>query len=329
MVTCLVTGGAGFIGSHLVESLLARGDTVRVLDNYSTGTPANLARVVNAIELYPGQLTNLDFVRHAMSGVEVVYHLAPPLQSREVLTEPTAARFADALGLTHVLAAALGARVRRVVYASSLRVYGPSVDHPRHEEEELHPADSYAVAKTAEEQACGICTTIYGLETVRLRYFHVYGPRQPLGSLYATTVAGVLQTMLKGEEPVIRTDAAALEDLIYVDDAVHATILASEMPRLSGKVFNVGNGRAVTPWEVVSVLNSILGTEINPRASTWSEDGGGAHLANVSEAEKALGFGPTTDLEQGLRWCVQSATQRRMLRPPHWHHKGSVRHDEV
>jgi UDP-glucose 4-epimerase len=308
MTVCLVTGGAGFIGSHLVEALLARGHAVRVLDNFSSGTLANLSRVLDAIELYPGDLSDLDFVRERMVGAELVFHLATPNRWPDRLSNPVAARYADALGTIHVLSAARETRVRRVVFASSARVYGPAPGQKLSEVAAPAPVDPYAVAKWTGEQACITCTQIYGLETVRLRYFNVYGPRQSPVGPYAGLVPRVLKAMLAGQPPVLSGRGLETQDLLCVDDAVHATVLAAEAPRVAGKVYNVARGLPTTGRVVVETVNAILATRIEPTYSAAQPPDDLDNLADTTQAETALGFCASTSLEQGLRRCIEAST---------------------
>jgi UDP-glucose 4-epimerase len=363
MSVCLVTGGAGFIGSHLVEALVARHHAVRVLDNCTTGTLANLAGVMNAVELYLGDLADLDFVRRVTSGVEFVFHHAaqtwegaappggagrPALEAVPVPLLPTSPPHhpesfalpeeeaeevcrvkrrtpttaddprdagppgwgpdADVLGTMHVLTAAREAGVRRVVYASSIRAFGQPSGLPCREEDPARPLGPYALAKLGGEQACLACTRLHGLETVCLRYGHVFGPRQPAHGPYAAVVREALSAMLAGRPPVLAGDGLRGQDLIFVDDAVHATLLAAWAPRVSGKVYNVARGRPTTPREVVAALNSLLGTQFEPLYVPHDPDDLD-NLASTARAEVDLGFFASTDLEQGLRRCIESWRQ--------------------
>jgi UDP-glucose 4-epimerase len=330
MAVCLVTGGAGFIGSHLVEALLDRGHVVRVLDNFSTGTLGNLARVMDAIELFPGDVADLDLVSRAASGVELVFHQAPPVRPPAAAAGPLAAQYQDAVGAIHVLTAALAAQVRRVIYASSVRVYGHPPAQPCHEDQPKLPLDRYAVAKLAEEEACLAFTRIYGLETVRLRYTCVFGPRLPPASPYAAVVAHSLglepqegKTPLPPNRKGVGTcDAkgpgpfAESQDLIFVDDVIHSNLLAAEVHRVSGKVYNIGRGRPTADREVVETVNAILGTEVRSAFGSPVLPKDVRNVACVSRAETDLGFCASTDLEQGLRRCIDFC-KPQPVRGPH------------
>src|SRR5262245_52956369 len=207
MAVCLVTGGAGFLGSHLVEALVEQGHTVRVLDNFTTGTPANLARVRDRITVVSGDLIDLPVVREVTRGAELIFHLAAPPYSLYGHADPLATHQAGSTGTLHVLIAARDANVRRVVYASSATVYG----HPP-----TQPLSPYAAAKLAGEHDCAAFTYLYGLDTVRLRYFNVFGPRQHVSSPYAQAILLILRQMLAGHSPVLNGDGLEHADFIYV-----------------------------------------------------------------------------------------------------------------
>jgi UDP-glucose 4-epimerase len=311
MAVCLVTGGAGFIGSHLVDALLAHGHGVRVLDNFSTGTVANLAQAMDRIELVLGDLINLDLVRRAMEGVQLVFHHAAPVAGAYSTLDATAAHDAYVTGTRHVLIAAREAGVRRVVYASSSTVYGRSSPLPLNEESATGPLSPYAVAKLTGEQDCTAFTGIYGLETVRLRYFNVFGPRQSGATPCSDTVLQVLKAMLAGRHPVVPGDGLEPEDFLSVHDVVHANLLVAEARRVAGRVYNIARGRPTTPLEVVAALNTILGTRNQAVRGPARSRGEGRHLADISRAETELGFCPSTDLEAGLRLCVDSYARWR------------------
>jgi UDP-glucose 4-epimerase len=314
MSVCLVTGGAGFIGSHLVEALLARGHVVRVLDNFSSGRLDHLSSVLGRLELFAGDLGDFRFVQKATRGVEVVFHQAMPALPPHQAPDPAGVRSA-ALGTVHLLSAALAARVRRVVYASSLRVYGPTAGLPLDETAPLQPCDLYAFAKAAGEQVCTTFTRVCGLETVRLRYFNVFGPRQPPATPYSVVIARTVEALLAGRSPVLDGDGQTAQDFIYVDDAVHATLLAAEVPRVSGKVYNVARGRPVTARAVAAAVNAALSTRIEPVFSAPRPAVEFDNLGNTLRAEADLGFCAATDLEQGLRRYVAFHAGRREETP--------------
>jgi len=258
MSICLIIGGAGFIGSHLARVLLNRGTSVRVLDNFSTGSLANLPSFAKALHVYQGESTDLNLVRRATQGAELVFHLASPAETGEALGTSDGAQ-AELMAAHCVLQAAWESGVRRVVYASSLRVYGPIQGERCAEGRPLMPRCLAGSAKILGEQTCMEWTRRQGLETVRLRYFNVFGPRQPPRSPYAGPVRLALDAALAEQPTVLDADAHTVQDLISVGDAVHATILAAETPRVSGKVYNVGQGKPTSLKDVSAALAAILG----------------------------------------------------------------------
>jgi UDP-glucose 4-epimerase len=304
MAACLVTGGAGFIGAHLVEALVARGHRVRVLDNFSTGKLENLANVRGEIELLLGDLTNFSDVCEALRGIEVVFHQAGPAASSQAERDPLATRVGSATGTLHLLIAARDARVRRFVYASSSSVYGHGREMPLLESDILQPLTPSAAAALAGEQDCVVFTYTYGLETVRLRYFNVFGPRQ-LDSPHDLEITALIRAMVAGRPPVIHGNGEEPQDLVYVDDVVYANLLALEAPRVSGKVYNIGRGRSTTALEVVDLVNSLLGTRLLPTFEAPRQRHASSRIADSSSAEVDLGFCCSTDLEDGVRRCIE------------------------
>jgi UDP-glucose 4-epimerase len=311
MSVSLVVGGGGFIGSHLVGALLARGHQVRVLDNFSTGVPDNLAAASDKIELFVGDLRDLDLVREATRGAEVVFHQANPTGPAPGLPGTRPAHSAIDFGAIHVLTAAHEARARRVIYASSLRVYSPATLLPVEETAPLQPHDLYAVAKLAGEEACLTHSCLCGLETVRLRYCNVFGPRQPAATSYSVVIARVLEALGGDAELVFDDDGLIAQDFIYVDDVVHANLLAAEAPRICGKVYNIAGRRPVTARTVVATVEAITGARLRPVFGPPRPRRAFDTLANTFRAEVDLGFCAATDLERGLRQCVELSAARR------------------
>jgi UDP-glucose 4-epimerase len=305
MARCLVTGGAGFIGSHLAEALLARGHGVRVLDNFSTGSPANLERVRDRIDLVTGDLTDLDTVRRVCRDVDWVFHQGALASVPRSVADPLATHQACATGTLHVLMGSREAGVRRVVYAASSSAYGGSTKLPKHEGDPTLPLSPYAVAKLTGEQYCAAFAHVYGLETVRLRYFNVYGPRQPPDSPYAAVIPLFLSAMLAGRRPRVHGDGQQSRDFTYVDDAVQANLLAAEAAGVSGKVYNVACGRRTSLLEVVAKVNALLGTRIEPEFDPPRPGDVRHSQADVSAARADLGFAPAVDVDEGLRRCLE------------------------
>jgi UDP-glucose 4-epimerase len=304
MAVCLVTGGAGFIGSHLVEALVARGHTVRVLDDFSTGDPDNLGPVKSRIDVIRGDVTDPEVVREATRGVELVFHQAALASVPRSVADPLATHAACATGTLNVLVAARDAQVRRVIYAASSSAYGDAATLPKDEADRTCPLSPYGVAKLAGEQYCAAFTYVYGLETVRLRYFNVFGPRQLPGGPYAAVIPLFVEAMLAGRRPVIFGDGLQSRDFTYVGDVVQANLLAAAASRAAGKVYNVACGRRTTLLDLVRRINQLLGTRIEPLHAARRPGDVRHSQASITRAQADLGFCPCTDLEQGLRACI-------------------------
>jgi UDP-glucose 4-epimerase len=304
MTACLVTGGAGFIGSHLVEALLASGNTVRVLDNFSTGDPVNLERVRLEIEVLESDLTDLEAVRRAMRGIEVVFHQGALASVPRSVADPLATHAACVNGTLHVLQAAREAGVRRVIYAASSSAYGASTKLPKCENDPTLPLSPYAVAKLAGEHYCAAFSEVYGLETVRLRYFNVFGPRQSPDSPYAAVIPLFLQTMLAGRSPTINGDGQQSRDFTFVEDVIQANLLASAAPGVSGKVYNIACGKRTSLLDLVAKINSLLGTNILPSHRDPRPGDVRHSQADISRAMMELGYRPSYDIDLGLARCL-------------------------
>jgi UDP-glucose 4-epimerase len=305
MATCLVTGGAGFIGSHLVEALVRLGHAVRVLDNFSTGDAANLAAIRDRIEVLNADLTDLDAVRQASRGIDWVFHQGALASVPRSVENPLATHRACADGTLHVLIAAREAGVRRVVYAASSSAYGNSERLPKRESDATNPLSPYAVAKLTGEHYCAAFHEVYGLETVSLRYFNVFGPRQPPGSPYSAVIPLFIRAMLAGRAPLFHGDGLQSRDFTYIDNVVEANLLAAQTPKIGGKVYNIACGNRFTLVEIVDELNQLLGTQIRPTHDDPRPGDVRHSQADISRAQKDLGYAPSIDLREGLRRCVE------------------------
>lgn len=304
MAISLVTGGAGFIGSHLIEALLARGDRVRVLDDFSTGSWDNLEAVRDRVEVIEGDVTDPSTVRTAVRGVEVVYHQAALASVPRSVANPQATHRVCVDGALQVLLAARDAKVRRVVYAASSSAYGNSVRLPKSEGDPTGPLSPYAAAKLAGEHYCAAFSEVYGLETVRLRYFNVFGPRQTPDSPYAAVIPLFIQALTTGCSPKIHGDGQQSRDFTFVADVVQANLRAASAPGVSGRVYNVACGRRTSLLELISLLNGLLGVSI-AATHTAPRVGDVMHsLADIDRAKTELGYRPTTDMKEGLRRCL-------------------------
>jgi UDP-glucose 4-epimerase len=304
----LVTGGAGFIGSHLVERLLADGVRVRVLDNFSTGTRANLpfaAKHRGRLEVARGDIRNRATVERAARGVRVIYHQAAMRSVPRSVKDPLGANENNVTGTLNVLEAARRCRVPRVVYASSSSVYGDRPDLPKREEQPTAPISPYAVSKAAGEQYAAVWTRLYGVETVGLRYFNVFGPRQDPKSEYAAVIPRFILWGLKGRPLEVHGTGAQTRDFTYIDNVVEANLLAARAPGAAGEVFNVGCGARVSLLAIVEKLEAILGRRLQ-RKHTAARAGDVPHtLADVSKAKRLLGYSPLVGFDEGFRGTVE------------------------
>lgn len=304
----LVTGGAGFIGSHLVEALVTRGHSVRVFDNFSTGNPANLADVRDDVEVIEGDLVDLDAVREATRGCEVVFHQGALASVPRSVSDPLPTHQVCANGTLHVLLAAREMGVRRVVYAASSSAYGASTRLPKRETDPTLPLSPYAVAKLTGEHYCAAFSHVYGLETVRLRYFNVFGPRQPPDSPYAAVIPLFMAAMLEGQPPHIHGDGLQSRDFTFVADVVQANLLAVEAEGVSGQVYNVACGRRTSLLDLVGRINALLGTDIEPVHGPERAGDVRHSQADIRAAQDDLGYGPLWSMEMGLRCCLDAFT---------------------
>jgi UDP-glucose 4-epimerase len=313
----LVTGGAGFIGSHLVEDLVRRGRPVRVLDDFSTGLRSNILPGVDVVET---SLTDPAAVAKAMTRVGVVYHLGALASVARSVETPLVTHAACATGTLHVLDAARKAGVRRVVYAASSSAYGGATGEGGQQETLLPAAKSpYAAAKLAGEFYMQAFAATYGLETVRLRFFNIFGPRQRADSPYSGVIALFTAAMARGEAPTIHGDGKQARDFTYVATAVQALVKAAEAPEVSGNVYNVGTGRSVTVLDLVAGLNRVLGTDLEPTFAPPRAGDVRFSKADVRRTREDLGYDPLVTFEDGLRRTVQwyletSGSFRRLQR---------------
>jgi UDP-glucose 4-epimerase len=298
--TSLVTGGAGFIGSHLVERLVAAGDTVRVLDDFSSGRRTNLAGVRGKIDLRTGSVADQGAVREAVAGCDAVYHLAALPSVVKSVEDPIASHEITATGTLLVLDAARKAGVRRLVYAASSSAYGDQPGAVRREDDALMPLSPYAAAKLAGEHYCAACTVVYGLETVRLRFFNVFGPRQDAKSPYSGVIALFIAALCEGKAPTIYGDGSQSRDFVYVDNVVSALCRAARAPEAVGNVYNIGNGQSTTILGLVKELNRLLGTGIKPLHAAARAGDVRYSQADIARARRDLGYSPAVTFAEGL-----------------------------
>jgi UDP-glucose 4-epimerase len=306
----LVTGGAGFIGSHLTDRLLADGWAVRVLDDFSSGREENIASASSRIELVRGDLADPETTARAVEGIEVVFHQgAIPSVPRSV-ADPLRTNRANVSGTLAVLESARRAGVRRVVYAASSSAYGDTEVLPKVETMPANPRSPYALQKYAGEVYCRLYFELYGLETVALRYFNVFGPRQDPRSTYAAVVPRFATACLRGEPAQIHGDGEQTRDFTFVEDAVRANLLAADAGRAAaGKVINVAGGRQTTLNRLLAILQEITGCSVAPVHQPTRAGDVRHSLADLGRARDLLGFSPRVSLEDGLRRTVESLRQ--------------------
>jgi UDP-glucose 4-epimerase len=304
----LVTGGAGFIGSHLVERLLAGGHVVRVLDNFSTGSRANLpfaGRYGAALEVIEGDIRNGQAVASALAGVSLVFHQAAMRSVPRSVEDPLGANEHNVTGTLNVLEAARRTGVRRVVYASSSSVYGDRPDLPKREDQPPAPISPYAVSKTAGEQYAAVWHRLFGLETVGLRYFNVFGPRQDPASEYAAVIPRFILWGLRGEPLQVHGDGEQSRDFTYVDNVVDANVTAAHADGVGGEVFNVGCGARVSLLDIAARLETLLGRRLERRHGP-ARPGDVRHtLADIDKAKRMLGYMPVVGFDEGFRRTLE------------------------
>jgi UDP-glucose 4-epimerase len=302
---CLVTGGAGFIGSHLVDGLVDAGRPVRVFDDFSTGMIGNLAHHPGRVEVLQGSLTDPAAVERAVRGVGVVYHLGAIASVARSIEEPLVCHAVCATGTLNVLDAARRVGVRRVVYAASSSAYGGASDPAGQDEDTpLCTLSPYAAAKLAGELYLEAFAATYGVETVRLRFFNIFGPRQRADSPYSGVIAIFLAKLMAGQTPTVHGDGLQARDFTYVGNAVQALRKAADTPGVSGRVYNVGTGRSITVLDLVAALNQILGTNAVPSHGPARAGDVRFSKAKIGRITADLGYAPGVSFEDGLRKTV-------------------------
>ncbi len=305
MSTYLVTGGAGFIGSHIVTALVDRGERVRVLDNLSTGKRSNLAHLAGKVELIEGDLVDRTAVERALDGVAIVFHQAALASVPRSVAAPLDTNAACVTGTVNLLDVARKSGVKRVVYAGSSSIYGDRTAAAAKRETDLpDPVSPYAAAKAAGELYCQAFAATYGLPTVTVRYFNVFGPRQDPQSEYAAVIPKFVMKMLAGERPTIFGDGKQSRDFTYVANVVEGNLLAASVPEAAGKTFNIACGQKLDLLDLVAAINRVLGTKIEPIFDPPRPGDVRDSLADVSLAKKVLGYKPVIEFDEGLRRSI-------------------------
>lgn len=307
MATCLITGVAGFIGSALARAALAQGDQVRGIDNFSTGKRENIEEILGSIDFRQADLLDLEAMRSACAGVDYILHEAAIPSVPKSVLDPLGNNRANVDGTVNLLVAARDAKVRRVVFAASSSTYGDTPTLPKHEGMAPNPISPYAVAKTACEYYMSSFYRCYGLETVCLRYFNVFGPRQDPTSQYSGVLAKFITCMLSGTTPTILGDGSQSRDFTYVDNAVQANLLAASAPaaEAAGRIFNVANGQRVDLNQTVQVLRGLTGYVGEVKYEAERAGDIKHSLADISRARKHLRYDPKVTFEEGLRRTVR------------------------
>ncbi|MBI4055714.1 MAG: SDR family oxidoreductase [Elusimicrobia bacterium] len=297
----LVTGGAGFIGSHIAQTLVRQGHFVRILDDFSTGKREHLRGFENEVEILEGDLRDPEAVRRATEGIEYISHQGALRSVPKSMDNPRDTHEINITGTLYLLLAAKQAHVRRLVYASSSSVYGDGRRFPQRESQKPSPISPYAASKLAAEHYCVLFSKTFGLETVSLRYFNVYGPRQDPESLYSAVIPRFMEQAQRGEALEVHWDGKQSRDFTFVEDVVRANLLAAKAPKASGGVFNIANGDSHSLLELIRILEKILGRK-PPRRHTPKRAGDVRKTwADISQARKLLGYRPRFHFEEGLR----------------------------
>lgn len=305
MARYLVTGGGGFIGSNLVEALVSRGEFVRVLDNFSTGRRSNLLEFESEIELIEGDLRSYHVVAKAVQNIDFVLHQAALPSVPRSIADPITSNDVNITGSLNLFHAAKDARVKRIVYASSSSVYGDSEVSPKHEGLQLNPKSPYAVGKLTVELYAKVFYQLYGLETVGLRYFNVFGPRQDPNSQYSAVIPKFLHAMKNDLPPTVHGDGTQSRDFTYVANNVQANLNACEALNVAGNVYNIACGENFTLLDLVREFNGILGKRIEPKF-TDSRPGDIKHSkADITRAQTELHYRPEISFQEGLRMLTE------------------------
>lgn len=301
----LVTGGGGFIGSHLVHRLVERGARVRVVDDFSTGKRENLLPVEGRFELITGDIADPETCHRACAGVRVVLHQAAAPSVPRSIANPVASHRSNAEGTLNMLLAARDAKVARFVYAASSSAYGESQALPKKESMTSSPLSPYAVQKLMGENYCRIFAVCYGLQTVSLRYFNVFGPRQDPNSQYAAAIPAFVTAILRDEPPTVYGNGEQTRDFTHIDNVVEANLLAAEVKETKGEVVNIACGEHVTVNAIIEQINVLLGKHVRPRYVDPRPGDIKHSWADIGLAAEVLGFRPVVPFAEGLRWAIE------------------------
>jgi nucleoside-diphosphate-sugar epimerase len=303
MTAYLVTGGAGFIGSHLTEALVGRGEKVRVVDNLSTGKRANLAHL-SGIDFLEGDLAEIDVARRAVEGMDIVLHQAAIPSVPRSIEDPITSNRANVVGSLNLLVAARDAKVTRLVYAGSSSAYGDAPVMPKIETMPPAPLSPYALQKLVAEDYCRMFTRLYGLETVTIRYFNVFGPRQDPSSPYSGVISLFVSALCAGRQPTIHGDGEQTRDFTYVANVVDGVLRASSAKGVSGEVINVATGGRISLNQLFHAIRDLVGASVEPIHSAPRQGDVRDSLAGIDKARRLLGYAPTVSFDEGLRRTI-------------------------
>ncbi len=300
----IVTGGAGFIGSHIVEKLLKKGDEVTVIDDLSTGDLNNLASFKQGINFVNGSILDLDLLKREFTGASAIFHQAAIPSVPQSISDPIMTNEVNVGGTLNIFMAAKECGVKRVVYASSCAVYGDSPELPKREVMDLNPLSPYALHKLISEKYAKLFSKLFGVETVGLRYFNVFGPRQNMKSDYAAVVPIFIKQILQSKKPIIYGDGKTTRDFIFVKDVAEANILAASAENISGKTFNIGSGTELSLNDLVVNINQLTKKDIKPNYEDFKVGDIHRSVADVTLAREQLNFSNTTDFQEGLKETI-------------------------
>jgi len=313
----LVTGGAGFIGSNLTEALLKQGHQVRVLDNFSTGKRENLAfnGAYPSFEIIEGDIRDLNFCQKTIKGTEFVFHQAALPSVQRSMEDPLTSNSVNVEGTLNVLLAARDAGVRRLIYASSSSVYGDTPTLPKREVMPANPLSPYALQKYIGEQYCRLFFQLYGLETVSLRYFNIFGPKQDPTSIYSAVIPKFIDALLEGRPPVIFGDGEQSRDFTYIDNVLQANLLAMTREHLNGETINIACGRRTSVNQLLNILKNIMGSKVLPIYQERRKGDVRDSLADIQKGKQVLNYEPQVEIEAGLKRTVEYFQRLRARLP--------------
>ena len=307
MSSVLVTGGAGFIGSHLTEALLQGGHRVRVLDDFSTGKRENLifGKEYSSLEIIEGDIRYPAVCQKAMKGIEFVFHLAALPSVQRSVEDPLGSNAVNSGGTLNILFGAREEKIKRVIYASSSSIYGDTPALPKHEDMPSNPLSPYALQKYIGEQYCRLFYELYGLETVSLRYFNIFGPRQDPNSIYSAVIPKFIDALLQGSPPIIFGDGEQSRDFTYIENVVQANLLAMSAEHLHGEAINIACAERTPLNQLVDVLRKILGSKLSPVYEEPRKGDVRHSLADIRKAKEILNYKPKVGVELGLKKTVE------------------------